>query len=315
MGSHRPWTVTNARSTSRSRRGACTRRSVPRNMQAALHRCPTVDAEERAFTTQCASTVAALAASNRRRHGRRALAVIWKPGQPPWAPPQNTWGAGHLLLLLYRVHTLCEALDRYCYVKLFDADFGSYFNYWGDASWQLNDATELAQYGKAVKVAVRCTADDRKNANFVSRTLHDAVVNAAKSNTAALVKLTVSGWIPFERTGNWTGKLLSSQASESDGAMPASLREMPTGLDRCLCRFVTQPRERMSGGWQPSHTAFHLRTGFADAEDLIVSKLASDDASAAAWAAAACDSAPGDPVLGTAAPRTPPPAQGGAGRQ
>ena len=57
-------------------------------------------------------------------------------------------------------------------------------------------------------------------------------------------------------------------------APPASFSDAPPPLDRCFCRYVTQPRFSQAARSTRFDVAYHLRTGFADTKaSALVSRI------------------------------------------
>lgn len=295
--------------------------------------CSTFAQEEKLFVSRCAATIRTLDASRARLRWRHGLAITWAPGRKPWAPAANAWGVGHLLPLAYRLHAMCIRLARYCYLRLFDSELGTFFGYHGGASWDV-EQHELAQYnGSHESLHFRCEyADSNGHEAFLGK-----LYRAVHRSSAPLVLLNVSGWMPFEKLSELGRPLIRSGMPVSSAAalhswlrlppealapdvLPASLLQL-RGLSPCLCRYVTQWLSEPPELFVPSiargsvsaprsvvrrkpRMAVHLRTGFADAHDVIVDRVEAEESTAMAWASAACGAAaPGDALGSLHEPR------------
>ena len=126
-------------------------------------------------------------------------------------------------------------------------------------------ASELAKYPHTKVMDLRKMRTQYKSESSVVKLL-----NGLEGDTTALLHVKV----PHE----WgTGRLPISGGRDS--WMPIALplkydgrrEDEVQGLDRCFCRFVTQPRFNMSQDDEAAAVlpiGVHLRTGYADVEDV-----------------------------------------------
>ena len=259
--------------------------------------------EEAAFRSQCGSKVRAWDDMRKQSRLKRGLVVRWTT--KPWG---LKFGAGHLLELLFHIHTLCASVERYCYVTLFDTDYEEYFGYANGLSWSPRPR-ELLQYS------------DRASVEFAARSHDDAyrilynlstVVNLPSLAAASLIEVSIDGLAPlFHRERTKVQNTLSAAGAmdAGNGPMDAALHRL-VGLDPCLCRDVTQPRfpNRPIGATPFPRHAVHLRSGLADVgpmnpitwpSQLLKTVVPSPPRETALrWAAAACDAVNMSDALG-----------------
>jgi hypothetical protein len=115
----------------------------------------------------------------------------------------------------------------------------------------------------------------------------DAISRLTRAWFRVRTQLNVYGHLPLYTAQD--ASRLAQSASFSDGGCD---REQQPSF--CLCRYVTQPR------WRRRHlallqvaapTVLHMRTGFADADDAVVSTVAPDPSRTSAWIKASCGTA------------------------
>lgn len=236
--------------------------------------CAGNNSEADVFFDRCGSKVAQW--DNLRREWRRTrgLAIRWHPSRrrAPGAMYTNLHGAGQLLGLVYRLHSLCMRAHRNCYISLFDARFEHYFGYSDGTGWAPSRKA-LGRYNSTAAITLECTRAN-KDKDFIESTLEAAVQGADRN--ASLITVDVFGWVP----------LYGIDRNQSE-----VLRAPP--VDPCLSRYVTALRDgvryrkllRLA-----SPMAVHLRTGFADAVDGMIGSVVPDDLAADDWLRAACRS-------------------------
>ena len=231
------------------------------------------------FRTRCAVQIAEVETLHAATKGRLALSFTWhvKPKLLYW---YNNVGVGKTLDVALRLHRLCYELRRFCYLSLYDAELEHYFGYASGASWALSK-TELAAYGtrQVVSMDLNKTHASRERGDAAMATLRGAIEAAIKQNDAALIDVHVYGWLPQV----WLGHDAHS------------VRKAPLARDRCLARYVTEPLLKgryRSLQQRAAPTAVHLRTGFADAHDIVVQSVDPSPSSARLWATAACGERP-----------------------
>ena len=236
--------------------------------------CAGNNSEADVFRERCGTKVANWDALRRRWRRTRGLAIRWHPSRrrSPGALYANLHGAGQLLGLVYRLHSLCMRVQRNCYVSLFDTRFEHYFGYADGTVWAPTRKA-LGRYNSTAAITLECSRAS-KDKNFIEWTLEAAVQGADQD--AALITVDVFGWVPLYG--------IDRNQSEVLKAPP---------VDPCLSRYVTALRDgvRYRKLLQlASPMAVHLRTGFADAVDGMIGSVIADDRAADDWLSAACRS-------------------------
>jgi len=237
------------------------------------------------FRSRCGLHVAARDTELAAQQHKRGLSIQWV-ASPKQGVFTNLWGAGHTLPVACRLHQLCRRMRRFCYLSVYDTSFEDYFGYANGLSWKPR-RMELARYANKRSIELRCNASrhrvSRRNASrlryepFIEGELLRAIEAA---DDAALVKVTVRGWMPM------TDVLSYTQA------------HLPEEESLCDCRYVTEPLHKQRPAlarWLYSGadslaqaTALHLRTGFADISSELMLGLRGDAAATARYVAAAC---------------------------
>ena len=257
--------------------------------------------EQAAFETLCASERREMDELLARTRGRRGLAIEFVG--------RNVWGVGHVLSLAYVAHYVCRRLRRYCYVRLWDSQLEDLFTYANGESWAPT-ARELARYDAAHSMSF--TAPESQQMSVVFKHL--------RNESAPLIRVILHLALPSVATLAlpW---LLPVSATARGGGGDGSRADR--AIDRCFCRYVSQPsfgaegdaiaaavaqRFRRStdrdadgdgahGGTVLTPTiALHLRTGLADMPDRYLLRLTRPvgvppQSGPAQWFEAACEKA------------------------
>ena len=166
-------------------------------------------------------------------------------------------------------HRVCIELDRYCYVRIYDAEFDQYFGYadgqhWATQHWA-PQPEELAKYPIDRREKLSLITDGHEHADLVSRNL-SSILRAPTFAAASLISLSIRGLPPTYKSESTAAmkRLSISGAMDSREPTNATLHHLD-GLDPCLCRYVTQPRLRDRPIVAPfPRTAIHFRTNMAD---------------------------------------------------
>ena len=251
--------------------------------------------DEKAFRAHCHKQLTTWDTRLASSHHHRGLAIRWEP-HAPFGIHQNSWGVGHLLIVVFRLHALCLKLQRMCYIDMYGEKIASYFTYADKkrTHWAFPRRSERAKYGHSSNRTHYCNtscaasrfAPSEDGAPGYYQQLHEAL----RGETAPLLFLTIKGFIPFEPPNDQLLQRLPNATNPQ--------RHRPTGLDPCLARWVSQPTR---GRPPPLHSgvpgqlpsvAVHMRTGFADAQPGPLLSVPSSTVAATAWAAAACDPFP-----------------------
>ena len=265
--------------------------------------------EEHAFHERCGDKVRAWNAMRSRQQYHRGLLIHWRP-LPRASPGSHGFGVGHLLELAFRMHRVCIELDRYCYVRIYDAEFDQYFGYadghhWATQHWA-PQPEELAKYPIDRREKLSLVTDGHEHADLVSRNL-SSILRAPTYEAASLISLSIRGLPPTYKSESTAAmkRLSISGAMDSREPTNATLHHLD-GLDPCLCRYVTQPRLRDRPAPTPfPRTAIHFRTNMADLQSKWLppprphersngADAPSQPAPARRWAEAACPSIHGE---------------------
>ena len=202
--------------------------------------------EDKAFRSMCAPTIDWMQRHNNETRGRRALFFEYRGGK-------NALGWGHTLTAAYALHGICRLLRRFCYVSIYDMDLGVFYGYADGSSWAKPEPTELAQYLSVSTIqATRSVTFSREGLAGLLSELRNG-----KHAQASLIHVVQEPPLYLETGGDaWFPRLMPLRA-------PAASSDAPPALDRCFCRYVTQPRFSQAASTR-FDVAYHLRTGFAD---------------------------------------------------
>lgn len=228
--------------------------------------------EQGAFAANCAQTIEQMDRSLAALRGRRGLVFEYVG--------RSVWGVGHVLTFAYALHQLCRMLDRFCYVRLWDSQLDDVFVYANGASWAPT-AEELARY-PAPTVPIELSGQSAASSlTHLYARLHNEtapLVHATLTNAIPMVASEAIPWLlPLHASPRAASGVQSALAGGS-GAVGS--------LDRCFCRYVSQPKfgrvgaalaaaaEKRMRAAAGGGLAIHLRTGQADMPDHEVRKLA-----------------------------------------
>ena len=243
--------------------------------------------EESVFRSRCVARIQQLDTERQKQRFTRGLVLRWhlpsKKNRTWPAPRPNNLGVGHLLGLVYRLHTLCIHLQRYCYVSIFDQELESYFGYADGLSWA-PDEDELSKYGQRHQLSMGCTRQQQK-----TRFVEESLLPALASHTTALLDVTIGSTnVPL-----YSSDLNIPNAAVLSGELQPVEQHCFRSLDTCTCRYVTQPRaSRPTTQLLLAPTAIHLRSGFADASATMTLRTQPSQAETSVWLRAACGNEP-----------------------
>lgn len=236
--------------------------------------------EQPAFESLCAARMEEMNAALAAAKGRRGLIIRFVG--------RGRWGIGHTLSHVFVLHYLCHRLRRYCYLELFDSELQRLFTYANGESWA-PPAAAAAQYpGDVLEITLK-----RKASPLA---LYERLLN----ETAPLIRV----------------KVLDGEPTVASDGLPWNLALVARGnntvpkIDRCFCRYVSQPafgkagqaaldaneQKIIASSSENGGLALHIRTGFADISDLLRTRNHQTHASpvrqeTALWFRAACDPA------------------------
>lgn len=219
--------------------------------------------EEEVFRTECNATVVQLDTELRQRHGQRALVIEYAG--------KSQWGFGHTLSTVYLLHNLCYNLQRFCYMRLYDSDLEKMFRYANGMTWEFTEQEKSYYPNETVHVTFNTGVEEME----ILLQAYDAI---------PVVHVKQLQHIPFD-SRSWIPYL------PHDGAHyrtdPRLVNVKTRGLDRCHCRFVTQPRFRQPHRAHNKLT-YQFRTGFADVRDGDLKNVTHDHNKTALWFDSAC---------------------------
>ena len=215
--------------------------------------------EQAAFKAQCGAAIRQMDATLSSLRYTRGLAIEYVG--------RSVWGVGHVLTLAYALHHVCHKLDRFCYVRLWDSQLDELFSYSNGDSWAPAEE-ELAKY-PAPTVDVELSGAEASNVALV--------YERVRNETAPLVRVRLVKAAPLIASESmpWTVPLVASRKISA-----ARLEVRHGALDRCFCRYVTQPTFGAAGEAVVAEAmrrvlaigarggvALHMRTGLADISD------------------------------------------------
>ena len=243
------------------------------------------DGEQAKFARQCASTIRYMDAALKATRHRRGLLVRL-------ASPKPEWGWGHVLSTAMAWHFVCVRLHRFCYIEAFDSDLQRLFGYASGMLWAA-DSEELRPYGPSFAIV-----NQSRIGRLYQNPLWGGLLAQLESHAdKRLIELTIEGtppftsyrWLPYDLPLRFDRRALltptdaevlerclqmcvgrPSDASSCESRCLGRFEWAVSRLDRCFCRYVTQPLFEPStyhrrAGSLP--VAFHLRTGYADISD------------------------------------------------
>ena len=204
----------------------------------------------------------------------------------------SEWGWGHVLAAAYALHAVCVRAERLCHLKLYDMEIGAFFGYATRAPglprrWDEMPAFDAGRYPTIANetwapnfrpwIARDEGEMDRLAARLRDHPAHLLHVTVPRSN---LLPMAGQRWLPYglplsSNDGNGLGALIPRGVDRDASAAAAS--EAPRlHVDRCFCRYVTEPsfasmlspavRHALTSAPVAS-VALHLRTGLADVDD------------------------------------------------
>jgi hypothetical protein len=252
--------------------------------------------EQPAFKLQCAARIAEMNAALAAAKGKRGLIIRFVG--------RGRWGIGHTLSHAFVLHYLCNRLRRYCYLELFDSELQRLFTYANGESWAPPAAAAVKYPGSVLEITLK--------KKFTSPlALYERLLN----ETAPLIRVKVLDGEPTVASDGlpWNLALVASASSRpSSSHLPGLTRDNNTvsKIDRCFCRYVSQPafgkagqavldaneQKIIASSSENGGLALHIRTGFADVSDHIMTRSHQTHASpvrqeTAVWFRAACDPA------------------------
>ena len=207
--------------------------------------------EAHEFQRRCSSQARSLKEHLRYTEFKRGLAIefVDRFGRP------SSWGLGHVLPVVYRMHDWCVQLRRFCYIRMWDMDLDRLFTYHTGQSWGF-DEKGLSRYpGTHANLTT-----DMGNLEM----LFDRISQVNSSTSLIRVRHIAPGGGWFH-SADWLQRLDSS---------------------RCQTHFVMRPAFHhpftQHGSGAPTH-GFHFRTGFADVGDQFIAGHKRSEAATRKW--------------------------------
>ena len=219
--------------------------------------------EQRAFEARCGATISQMNTSLRRLRFRSGLVFT--------AQGKSLWGLGHVLSIAYAMHFVCRRLRRYCYLSFYDMEVHRLFGYANGELWSPTDE-ELSKYGDSKRL--KLVWEDPLT-----------ILSRLRNQTAPLLRVTLTGQIPVQ-SSTWLPHSMPLRFNRRFGQQR---------LDRCFCRYVSQPlfhpSEVDARAASTASVAYHLRTGFADVSDNFLQETGATPSlgSIAQWFKLACN--------------------------
>ena len=253
--------------------------------------CSNASMEEQIFRATCEPLIKRMDAFlERTRASKRGL--IFKFVGSQWGRSDIGWG--HALPAAIVLHWLCWQANRYCFVRLHDYDLGDFWGYGNGETWSA-PRSKVWPSAMSITMKLKRLGSHRNvtGSNFFKEPwrntgLMEELAARLRDHEAPLLQVEIQGSLPFA-SADWIPKL--------------PVRSTGRTIDRCFCRYVTQPRFL---GLLPPHAlqqappaAYHFRTGLADVPDEALMAPTEDPAcqaqkgvtaasNAAGWLASAC---------------------------
>ena len=238
--------------------------------------------EQGAFVAQCAATIGEMDESLSRLRGRRGLFIEYVG--------RSVWGLGHVLSLAYTLHHICRRLRRYCYIKLWDSQLDELFGYANGQRWTPH-ASELAKYAEST--TIEHTGQEAHSVAALYERVRNESTPLVHVRQVMSTPLLASEAIPWNLP--LVAPLVADPARATVATQPYAVTstEREGSIDRCFCRYVTQPTfgpagaavlaesERRVLAASGGGLAVHLRTGLADVADHDLWRVAAQKSDAA----------------------------------
>lgn len=213
-------------------------------------------------------------------------------------------GLGQVVSNALLLHSLCVAVQRFCYLRVYDFELSELMGYAGHEagsdglsdglSWGPPSAAELQRYSAVANLTLRSNALFSGYGAKLLQTLR-----RAPYADAPLVHVRTPG--PLRFSANVYLPVLPGERSGRAAPRQAHLALL---LDRCFCHYVTAPRGRGLRRGEPPEvraTVTHqIRTGYADVPSVTLKRLhrlmgrpgaGADSTTMETWLALACPSA------------------------
>lgn len=223
------------------------------------------EGEEATFRNKCRPRIEEMDKHLNATRGVRGVVFIYNGA--------SVWGWGNLLPYAYLLHHLARVAHRYAHVQLYDSALGTYLQYANGESWEVSMQKIQAEYG----VQATRVSDLNIPANTVAPTGWARAQfrpMASHANWQRFVRLLAEHPAPLLEVhftfGTWLDDFLKWAPSHLPLLAPPREDGRPR-LDRCFCRYVTQPAfvkalpapvrrrlQRLEAA--PPRSVLHLRT-------------------------------------------------------
>lgn len=190
--------------------------------------------EERTFRDVCATRIRELDKHLERTQFRRAVHFVFGGN--------SEYGWGNLLPGIFALHWLCLHAGRYCYITMQDQNIGFVLGYASGQSWDISFGPDHGWYKAALGNATKWGLG---NSLWSSADRIRTLATQLRESDAPLVEVSFSSGFPLSKH-----PLLSTLLS-MPRLTPFSLQDAELGvpwwagtrtIDRCFCRYVSQPR-------------------------------------------------------------------------
>lgn len=217
--------------------------------------------ERATFRSLCGETTHQMSEHLEQTRSRRGLTIEYAG--------ESKYGWGHALSAAYGYHALCRALRRFCMLRLYDLDLDVYFGYATGESWSV--VQPLASLEAAY-------SNDTIVISIEAPTSLPALMHRLVNVTTSLIRVVSTSSFLLEDDQRTGGTWMPNSLHRPNG-----LPEAANMLDRCFCRFVSEPRFELpvavvaavAPESSPSRAVallhapalrdtYHLRTGAAD---------------------------------------------------
>lgn len=190
--------------------------------------------EERAFRETCSEQIQTLDGHLAATRGRRA--VFFEIGG------LSEWGWGNLMPVVFALHWVCLHASRYCYIKLQDQQMGSVLGYANGDVWGADSENDVYKLFGSSQNATKINHGfawtlwrNSTRLEMLAQQLRDHEAPLIFAYFPSAYPIQANALLPFLKGPE---RLPISSRAGADGPWWSGARRM----DRCFCRYVTQPR-------------------------------------------------------------------------
>ena len=175
-------------------------------------------------------------------------------------------GLGQAISTALLLHSICRSLQRFCYIKMWGMRLDELVGYASGLSWGPPNATEQQAYRGVVKVP--CKQLIVGSYVILARNGYHTVHKLSRAPYANASLLHVQCSLSLRFVGA-PGAAKPQYLPVFKGE--AASRAAPFLLDRCYCRFLTEPTYPVAA--RPARTVVQIRTGYADVPRDVLERL------------------------------------------